>query len=112
MAMTKAQYRKIALAFPEAHEKLSYGQPSIFIAKRFFTRWRDEEGSIVLTVGSIDERDMLLEAAPEMFFITDHYRNYPHVLARRTRIDAKTLRGMLERHWRRIAPKKLLRSAG
>lgn len=109
MAVTKAAFRKLALSFPEAHEKLSYGQPAIFIAKRFFTRLRSEDNAIVLFVDTIDERDMLLEADPETFFITDHYRNYPYLLARIAVIDIETLRGMLERQWRRIAPKKLVK---
>jgi hypothetical protein len=70
---------------------------------------RSEDDSLVLVVGSIDERDMLLESDPALFHITDHYRNYPAVLARRTVIDAATLRGMLERRWRAIAPKKLVK---
>ena len=109
MAITKAAFRKLALSFPQAHEKPSYGQPSIFIAKRFFTRLRAEDNSIVLFVDTIDERDMLLEADPKTFFITDHYKNYPYLLARIAVIDAKTLRGMLERQWRKIAPKKLIK---
>jgi hypothetical protein len=106
MSVTRAQYKKIALSFPGGNEKLSYGKPSFFIDKKFFTRWREEENSIVLIVGSIDERDMLLEADPKTFFITDHYRNYPSVLALAAKIDTKTLRGMLERHWQKIVPKK------
>ena len=109
MAITKAAFRKLALSFPEAHEKLSYGQPSFFIAKRFFTRLRAEDDSVVLFVDTIDERDMLLEADPKTFFITDHYKNYPYLLARISVIDAKALRGMLERQWRKIAPKKLVK---
>jgi hypothetical protein len=108
MSVTKAQYKKIALSFPGGNEKPSYGKPSFFIDKKFFTRWRDEENSIVLIVDSIDERDMLLEADPGTFFITEHYRNYPSLLAYASKMDISTLRGMLERRWRKIAPKKLL----
>jgi len=107
MSVSRAQYKKIALSFPGGNEKPSYGKPSFFIDKKFFTRWRDEENSIVLIVDSIDERDMLLEADPKTFFITEHYRNYPSVLAYAARLDTKTLRGMLGRRWQKIAPKKL-----
>ncbi len=107
MALTKAQMKKIVLSFPETHEKSSYGKPSFFVAKKFFTRLRDEDSSMVLIVGSIDERDMLLEADPRLFHITDHYKDYPSVLARLEHLDAKTLRGFLERRWRQIAPKSL-----
>jgi hypothetical protein len=109
MSVTKAQFQKIALSFPGAVEALSHGKPSFLVVKKFFTRWRAEENSIVLIVDSIDERDMLLEADPKTFFITDHYRNYPSVLACASKIDAKTLHGMLERRWRKIAPRKLLK---
>jgi hypothetical protein len=112
MSVTKAQLKKIALAFPGGNEKPSYGKPAFFIEKKFFTRWRDEENAIVLIVDSIDERDMLLEADPKTFFITDHYRDYPSVLAYAAKLDAKTLRGMLERRWQKIAPKKLIKELG
>ena len=112
MSVTRAQYKKIALSFPGGNEKPSYGKPSFFIDKKFFTRWRDEENSIVLVVDSIDERDMLLEADPKTFFITEHYRNYPSVLAYAAKLDTRTLRGMLDRRWQKIAPKKLRKPGG
>ena len=112
MPITEAQLKKIALSFPGANESSSYGQPSFKIEKKFFTRLRREDDSIVLIVDSIDERDMMMEADPKTFFITDHYRNYPSVLVRIARIDAKTLHAMLERRWRAIAPKKMLKDMG
>lgn len=109
MSVSEAQFKKIALSFPEAHEKSSYGNPSIFVAKKFFTRLRKEDDSIVLIVGSIDEREMMIESDPKTFHITEHYRDYPSVLVRIARINEKTLRAMLERRWRVIAPKKLIK---
>lgn len=109
MAISKADLRRIALSFPEANEKPSYGKPSFFIAKKFFTRLRDEDASIVWIVDSIDERDHLLEMDPKTYFITDHYRDYPSVLVRIARIDKTMLRKMLERRFRAIAPKKVLK---
>ena len=107
MPLTKAQVKKIVLAFPGANESTSYGYPSYKIEKKFFTRLRSEDNSLVLVVASIDERDMLLEADPKLFHITAHYKNYPTVIARIEHLDAKTLHAMLERRWRQIAPKKL-----
>ena len=109
MPLSESQFKTIALSFPEAHEKSSYGNPSIFIAKKFFARLRKEDDSIVLIVGSIDEREMMIESDPKTFHITEHYRDYPSVLVRIGRINEKTLRGMLERRWRAIAPKKLIK---
>src|SRR3954453_9616310 len=107
MALTKAQVKKIVLAFPGANESTSYGYPSYKVEKKFFARLRSEDNSLVLVVSSIDERDMLLEADPKLFHITAHSRNYPTVLARIERLDAKTLHAMLQRRWRQIAPKRL-----
>jgi hypothetical protein len=109
MAISKADLRRIALSFPESNEKPSYGKPSFFIAKKFFTRLRDEDASIVWILGSVDERDHLLEMDPKTYFITDHYRDYPSVLVRIARIDKTMLRKMLERRFRAIAPKKVLK---
>ena len=100
----------MALSFPLAGEKPSYGKPSFFIAKKFFTRLRSEDQSIVWIVGSIDERDNLIELDPKTYFITAHYRDYPCVLVRIKRINQALLRKMLERRWRAIAPKKLIKA--
>jgi hypothetical protein len=103
--VSKAQVKKIVLAFPGAEEGTSYGHPSYLVAKKFFTRLREEDDSLVVMVGSIDERDMLLEAEPGTFHITDHYKNYPTVLVRIAEIDAARLRALLEPRWNKIAPK-------
>jgi hypothetical protein len=58
----------------------------------------------------LDERDMLCEADPATFHFTDHYKDYPYVLARLEKLDAKTLRGYLTRQWRHNAPKKWLKA--
>ena len=108
MAVTRAQVKQIALSLPGAHEKPSYGKPAFFIEKKFFTRLR-EDGSIVMRVGSIEQRDMMLELDPETYFITDHYKDWPGLLVRLSAISPRELKTMLERRWREIAPKKLLR---
>lgn len=107
--MNKAAMKKLVLSFPGVEEGESYGKPAFLLGKKFFTRLRASDDSMVLIVSSIDERDMLLEAEPKLFFITEHYKNYPSVLAHLSKLDAITLRSMLERRWKQIAPKKLLK---
>ena len=105
--VSKAQFEKIALSFDGAEKGTSYGHPAIVIAKSFFTRHRAEDNSAVIVLGSLDEREMLLEVEPETFHITPHYKNYPVVLVRLEKIDAKALRGLLTRQWlKRTAKKK------
>jgi hypothetical protein len=107
--VTAAQFKKTALSFPEAHEKPSYGSPAIFVAKKFFTRLRAQDNSVVFIVADIPTRDMMLELDPKTYHITDHYKDYPAVLVRMERITPDELKRMLERRWRAIAPKKLIK---
>ena len=107
--MTLDEMREIALSFPGATEGSSYGQPSFLVNKKFFTRLRREDQSLVLLEVSFDEREMLMEAEPQTFHFTAHYKDYPSVLARMEHLHPGSFRAFLERRWRRIAPKKLIK---
>ena len=108
--MTEDEVRDLILSFPETSESVSYGKPAFKVAGKFFTRIRVEDASLVLTGVSFDEREMYMQAEPKTFHITAHYRDYPAVLARIASVDAGTVRVLLERRWREIAPKKLVRA--
>jgi hypothetical protein len=107
--MTAEELHALVLGFPGAEEGSNYGQPAYKVAGKFFTRVRAEDASVVLREVGFDERELLIEAEPETFHFTPHYKDYPVVLARLERLDAAALRGFLERRWRKIAPKKLVR---
>lgn len=107
--VSKAQFEKIVLSFKGVEKGSSYGKPAFLLNKKFFTRLREDDGSVVLFVGSLDEREMLMDAEPAIFHVTAHYKDYPMVLARLARIDANALRGLLQQHWQRIAPKRLVK---
>ena len=53
----------------------------------------------------MDDREILMRADPESFYITDHYRAHPYVLARLATVDRSALQDLLEEVWRRQAPK-------
>ena len=104
--MTLEEMREIALSFPGCEEGTSYGRPSFLVNRKFFTRLRREDDSLVLLEVSFDEREMLMEAEPHTFHFTAHYKDYPSVLARRESLHPGSFRQFLERRWRKIAPKK------
>lgn len=56
--------------------------PSFLLDGRFFARFRDDDTVLVLQLGTIAERDVLMDLDPHAFFFTEHYRNYPAVLIR------------------------------
>jgi hypothetical protein len=108
--VTREEIRDLLLALPETEEGTSYGYPSFKAGGKFLTRIRDEDDSLVVYVPSIDERDMLIEAAPETFHLTDHYRSYPIVLARIAQVDRDWLKAHMIRRWRRVASKKAVKA--
>jgi len=50
---------------------------------------------------------MLIETQPDVFHITDHYRNFPTVLMRLSAADSASVEAMLRRRWRELAPKRI-----
>lgn len=104
--MTREEFRAIAFAYPGVEERPYYGKPTLMAYGKFFTRLREEaEGSAILSDIGFDERELLMEAEPGTFHITEHYRNWPYVLARIETLDPDQLRGFLTRRWRKVAPK-------
>ena len=95
MPITRNEGWKIALALPGAVETLWFNKPAVFIHDQFLTKVHDKEEAMVLRVGSMEMRDMMLEAEPKLFYITDHYRSFPFVLARLSALDKKSLKDML-----------------
>lgn len=107
--MTADEMEAIVMAFPMAEKGVSYGRPSYNINGKFFTRLRREDDSVVLMDISFDEREMLVEAEPETFHFTAHYKDYPSVLARIATLHPGSFRNFLARRFRKIAPKKVLK---
>ncbi len=108
--MTWDKVRAIALSFPGVEEATSYGTPSFRVKGKFITRLRTEDQSLVIVDVPADEREMLMEADPATFFTTPHYKDYPSVLARLDSVHPGSLRGFLERRWRNVAPKTLVKA--
>jgi hypothetical protein len=108
--MTPDEMRQICLSFPGVEEGTSYGRPSFLVNKKFLTRLRSEDASVVLLEVPFDEREMLIEAEPETFHFTHHYKDYPSVLARIASLHPGSFRAFLERRWRKVAPKALVKA--
>jgi len=93
--LSKAEARKIMLSIPGTDERLWFNQPSVFIRDRFLAKTHHKEDAVTLQVGSMEMRDMMLEAEPGLFYITDHYRKFPFVLIRLSALTKAVLKDML-----------------
>ncbi|OJT97525.1 MAG: hypothetical protein BGN82_08225 [Alphaproteobacteria bacterium 65-7] len=106
MPIKHADGWKIALAVPGAVETLWFHKPAVFLHDRFLTKVHDKEEAMVLQVGSIEMRDMMLEAEPGLFYVTDHYRKFPFLLARLSALTPKMLKDILTGRARQLAEMK------
>ena len=69
------------------------------------TRLRDDHETLVVAFPK-REREALIDQRPDVFSVTDHYRNYDNVLLGLLAADEKLLRRMLEGAWRLRATRK------
>jgi hypothetical protein len=102
-----AVLRRKLLTWPGIEEGSHYGQPSIKAFGKFLTRLKEDGDSIVISGISFDEREMLIETQHDVFYITEHYRNYSSVLIRLSAADPAAVEAMLRRRWRELAPNKI-----
>ena len=105
--VTYETVRQIALSLPGAEEGTSYGTPACKVNGKLFARLHQDGESLVVGV-DFEEREILMRAAPEKFYITDHYLKYPWMLVRLSAVRPDEIRDLLVQSWRRAAPKRLV----
>jgi hypothetical protein len=99
--------RRLALALPGVTEKLCHGTPTFYVGKKLMLRmW--EDGETLVAKLPMAQRAQLLEADPDVFFTTDHYRTYPAVLINLLNVGEGVLRDRIVIAWRCVAPAKLI----
>jgi hypothetical protein len=91
-----AAIRRAASAFPGVDEGMSYGTPAFRLKGKLLARLHQDGGSIMFKL-DFATREHLMEADPATFFITDHYRNYPSVLARLDHLKPGDVRKLFAR---------------
>ena len=97
--------REIMAAFPQALESTSYGTPAYKVNKKLLLRLKEDGETLVL---HSDDRDTFLGKDSSVFFVTEHYANYPYVLVKLKKIRKDKLRAAIIQSWKELAPQKLL----
>jgi hypothetical protein len=108
-AVTFDDIRKLTLEWPEVEDGTSYGTAALKVRKKLLARLREDGDSLVVLGVPLDERDMLVESQPRVFYFTDHYKDYPTVLVRLSKAKRASVEPLLRRRWRALASKKALR---
>jgi len=90
---------KLGLELPEVELSTWYRTPALKLRGKGFVRLKEDGTSVVLGVEDLDEQAFLLAARPKVYFLTDHYRGYPAILARLSALTVKEARLRLRHAW-------------
>lgn len=104
------QVSKLGRALPEVVEDVWYRTPALKVRGKSFVRLKEDGATVVFLLESVDEQEALIEAKPELYYITDHYRGWPAVLARLSKLRVAECRHRLEEAWRIKAPRTLVKA--
>jgi hypothetical protein len=104
--------RGLALELPEVEESTTYGSPALKMRGQLLAcipiHKSAEPDSLAVSI-DFDRRADLMAVAPDVYYLTDHYVNYPIVLVRLSRIHLDDLRDLLDEAWRFVAGRKRTR---
>jgi hypothetical protein len=104
----------IARALPDVQVTTAWGSPAVKVRGKMFacmaTNKAAEPNSLVVMMDFAD-RDALLEDDPDTYYLKDHYKNYPCVLVRLSRIRIEALRDLVSGAHRFVSAKAKRRPA-
>ena len=90
--------KKIGLTLPGVEESTAWGAPALKVRGKLLAclpaHRSAEPGSLAVRV-DFDDRAERLAAAPDVYYVTDHYLNYTAVLVRLSRVTPDVLRDLL-----------------
>jgi hypothetical protein len=97
--------REIALSFPEVEES-GEGRTAFRVRGKLFA-WaaRERDGGGLAIRVDREEKQLILDSNPEVYFSSAHYDGWPGVQIRLEAIDPEELRMRLEDAWLIQAPK-------
>jgi hypothetical protein len=99
---------KIALRLPGVEQSTIHGAPSLKVRGKLLTcpalHKTAEPNSLAVRIG-LEQRAVLIAADPGVYYVTDHYVNYPTVLVRLSRIHPDALRDLVAMSWSFVTAK-------
>jgi hypothetical protein len=104
--------REIGLNLPDVEESTMYGAPALKVRGTLLTCpaiHKSAEPNTLAVRIDFDQRDELIEADPNVYYLKPHYVNYPVVLVRLSRVNEEALRDLLSMGWQFITSKKKAR---
>jgi hypothetical protein len=94
---------------PGVELSTSWGRPALKVNGKAFAGLSRVPGALWVLC-PLELKELLIEADPDVFFETDHYRGWPAVLVRAETADDDKLAARLEGAWAGKAPRKLVKA--
>lgn len=115
-----AKVRTLALALPEAAERLSHGSPGFHIVKgKFFAYvWHDHHGdgetAVMVKTSGREEQAMLVEADPDFYYVPAYLGPSGWVAMRLSgdATDWDRIGDRIAASWEMVAPRRLIEMGG
>lgn len=108
LAAATQRMTRAAAGLPDVSAGTSYGTPALKVGKKLLCRIKDADTLVVMC--PLEEKEMLMAAAPEFYFETDHYKGWPAMLLRIHDIPLQDLAHRLDRAWWMQATPKLAKA--
>ena len=101
--------RAMALALPHVEAGMIHGAPSFKVGGKLLCcpalHSSAEPGTLAIRIDPA-ERARLIESSPSIYYVTNHYLNYPTVLVRLARIDRESLENLLGTAWKFVTARE------
>jgi hypothetical protein len=88
----------VASTLPDVEVTTAWGQPALKVRGKMFAcvaSHRSAEPNSLIVMMDFADRDVLVEDDPSIYYLKDHYLNYPCVLVRLSRIRVDALRDLV-----------------
>ncbi|MEL6464829.1 MAG: MmcQ/YjbR family DNA-binding protein [Pseudomonadota bacterium] len=97
----------LSLDLPHVEISTSWGNENLKAHGKMWTWWSPYVDA-ALFKGSIEEREMLMQADPDTFVLHPHYAKHNFILVAAGNIDPAWAEARLRSTWRDMAPKRVL----
>lgn len=98
----------LSLDLPHVEVGTSWGNETLKAHGKMWTWWSPYIDAAIFK-GSIEEREILMQADPDTFVLHPHYAKHNFILVAGGRIDPAWAEARLRTAWRDMAPKRFLK---
>jgi hypothetical protein len=108
--VTFEEFAGLALALPQAHERITWGSEHTFrVGEKIFAMGAPESAHVSLKASQEDQAE-LIAADPGTFSVAPYVGRFGWVRVALARVDPDELGELLTEAWRRTAPKRSVRA--